>query len=114
MNALIIAIRGAPRLLRITADPCRGTTAAVENQLQQDLKPQAPNRCWAGDINYIRTKSDWLYVEGWIDLFSRRVVGWKLETRMGAALVIEDLGRALGHRKVEPDQLLIHTDQGRQ
>ena len=42
------------------------------------------------------------------------MVGWKLETRMDAALVIEALNRALGHRLVEPAQLLIHTDQGSQ
>jgi transposase InsO family protein len=47
-------------------------------------------------------------------LFSRRIVGWKLDARMDAPLVIEALGRALGHRQVEPDQLLINTDQGTQ
>jgi len=47
-------------------------------------------------------------------LFSRRIVGWKLDARMDALLVIEALGRALGHRRVEPDQLLINTDQGTQ
>ncbi len=50
----------------------------------------------------------------WIDLFSRRVVGWKLDLRMNAALVIEALNRALGHRPVEPEMLLLHTDQGSQ
>ena len=48
----------------------------------------------------------------WIDLFSRRVVGWKLDHRMDATLAIEALNRALGHRRVEPKQLLVHTDQG--
>ena len=50
----------------------------------------------------------------WIDLFSRRVVGWKLDERMDAALVIEALNRALGQRRVKAEQLLIHTDQGSQ
>jgi transposase InsO family protein len=40
------------------------------------------------------------------------VVGWTLDQRMDAALVIEALNRALGHRQVEPAQLLLHTDQG--
>ena len=98
--------------------PCskgsRGTPGVVENLLQQDFQPPAPNRCWAGDITYIRTSSGWRYLAVWIDLFSRHVVGWKLDHRMDAALVIEALSRALGHRQVEPDQLLIHTDQGSQ
>ena len=86
----------------------------VENLLQQDFQPPAPNRCWAGDITYIRTSSGWRYLAVWIDLFSRRVVGWKLDQRMDAALVIEALNRALGHRRVESEKLLIHTDQGSQ
>ena len=47
-------------------------------------------------------------------IYSRRVVGWKLDQRMDAALVIEALNRALGHRRVESEKLLIHTDQGSQ
>ena len=95
----------------------------VENLLQQDFQPPAPNRCRAGDITYIRTSSGWRYLAvshrevrstDWIDLFSRRVVGWKLDHRMDAALVIEALNRALNHRLVEPELLLIHTDQGSQ
>ena len=91
-----------------------GTAGVVENLLQQDFHPPAPNRCWAGDITYIRTTAGWRYLAVWIDLFSRRVVGWKLDHRMDAALVIEALNRALGLRRVEPETLLLHTDQGSQ
>jgi len=98
--------------------PCskasRGAAGVAENLLQQDFQPPAPNRCWAGDITYIRTTAGWRYLAVWIDLFSRRVVGWALDQRMDAALVIETLNRALGHRQVEPAQLLLHTDQGSQ
>jgi transposase InsO family protein len=98
--------------------PCskasRGAVGVVENLLQQEFQPPASNRCWAGEITYIRTSSGWRYLAVWIDLFSRRVVGWTLDARMDTALVIEALSRALGHRQVEPDQPLIHTDQGSQ
>ncbi len=98
--------------------PCRnsGSTAAevVENLLQQEFSPAAPNRCWAGDITYIRTTAGWRYLAVWIDLYSRRVVGWALGATMEATLVLEALNRALGHRQIEPDRLLIHTDQGSQ
>jgi putative transposase len=85
-----------------------GAVGVVENLLQQDFRPLAPNRCWAGVITYIRSTSGWRYLAVWIDLFSRRVVGWTLDQRMDAALVIEAFSRALGHRQVAPDQLLIH------
>ena len=98
--------------------PCRnsGSKAAgiAENLLLQEFSPAAPNRCWAGDITYIRTTGGWRYLAVWIDLYSRRVVGWAMGATMEAALVLESLNRALGHRRIEPDQLLIHTDQGSQ
>ena len=34
----------------------------AENLLQQEFNPAAPNRCWAGDITYIRTTADWQYL----------------------------------------------------
>ena len=111
---------GSPRIhqeLRATGRPCSkasGATAVAENLLEQDFTPPAPNRCWAGDITDIRTTSGWRYLAVWMDLFSRRVVGWRLGTSMEASLVLEALNRALGQRQVEPDQLLIHTDQGSQ
>jgi len=98
--------------------PCksgsRGTHGVAENLLQQESQPPEPNRCWAGDITYIRTTAGWRYLAVLIDLFSRRVVGWKLVERMDAALVIEALNRALCQRQVKAEQLLIHTDQGSQ
>jgi transposase InsO family protein len=86
----------------------------AENLLQQEFQPPAPNRCWAGDITYVRSTAGWRYLAVWIDLFSRRVVGWKLDQRMDAALVVEALNRALGHRQVDSAQLLVHTDQSSQ
>ncbi len=84
----------------------------VENLLQQEFSPAAPNRCWAGDITYIRTTAGWRHLAVWIDLYSRRVVGWAMGATMVATMVLEALNRALGHRQIEADQLLVHTDQG--
>lgn len=99
---------------RPSSKASRGAGGVAENLLQQDFQPPAPNRCWAGDITYIRTTAGWRYLAVWIDLSSRRVVGWTLDQRMDAALVVEALNRALGHRQVEPEWLLLHTDQGSQ
>ncbi len=72
--------------------------------LDRQFQPTEPNRCWAGDITYIRTT----------DLFSRHVVGWKLGSTLEASLIIEALERAMGQREVKPEQLLIHMDRGSQ
>ena len=102
------------KAFRPCSRPSGGAAGVAENLLQQDFQPPAPNRCWAGDITYIRTTAGWRYLAVWIDLFSRRVIGWKLDQRMDAALVVEAINRALGQRHVKPEQLLIHTDQGSQ
>ena len=98
--------------------PCRNTASkaagVAENLLQQEFSPAAPNRCWAGDITYIRTTTGWRYLAVWIDLYSRQVVGWAMGASIEATLVLEALNRALGHRQIEADQLLVHTDQGGQ
>lgn len=91
--------------------PCRNpgnrANGVAENLLQQKFSPAAPNRCWAGDITYIRTTAGWRYLAVWIDFYSRRVVGWAMGATMEAALVLEALNRAPGHRLIEADQLLI-------
>ncbi len=52
--------------------PCRNpgnlANGVAENLLQQEFSPTAPNRCWAGDITYIRTTAGWRYLAVWIDL----------------------------------------------
>ncbi|WP_396122300.1 DDE-type integrase/transposase/recombinase [Cyanobium sp. ATX 6A2] len=63
-------------------------------------------------MTYLRTTAGWRYLAVWIDLFSRRVVGWTLDQRKDAALVVEALHSPLAHRLVEPEQLLRHVDQG--
>ena len=86
----------------------------AESLLDRQFNPSEPNRYWCGDITYVRTSEGWRYLSVWMDLYSRRIVGWKLGSSMEAKLVTEALNRALGLRKINPDQLLIHTDQGGQ
>ena len=110
-SALKAKTRRGFRLCRNAGNRASGV---AENLLLQEFSPAAPNRCWAGDITYIRTTAGWRYLAVWIDLYSRRVVGWTMGATMEATLVLEALNRALGHRQIESDHLLVHTDQGSQ
>jgi putative transposase len=69
---------------------------------------------WAGDITYIETADGWRYLAVWMDLHSRRIIGWALRETLDASLVTEALDRAFGCRSVNLDELMIHTDQGSQ
>ena len=83
------------------------------NELKRKFNVKGPNQKWVGDITYIRTLEGWQYLAVFIDLYSRRVVGWAMDKRMTAQLVKTALLRALWSRKPTRG-LIIHTDQGSQ
>jgi putative transposase len=81
------------------------------NLLGQDFKTQLPNAIWVSDITYIWTDEGWLYLATTMDLFSRGVVGWSMDSRMKSSLVVSALDMALKAR--EPMKGLIHhSDRG--
>src|SRR5690606_37215215 len=73
----------------------------------------APNQRWVADFTYIWTAEGWLYLAAVMDLFSRRIVGWSMQSAMTAQLVIDALMMAVW-RRGKPDALLHHSDQGSQ
>ena len=83
------------------------------NLLNRAFMAEKPNQKWTSDITYIRTKEGWLYLAVVLDLFSRRIVGWAMSTRITSDLVINALKMAIKQRK--PDAgLLHHSDRGSQ
>src|ERR1700756_4653143 len=79
----------------------------------KEIEPSAPNQVWVSDITYVSTLEGWLYLAVILDLFSRRVVGWKLGESLEAELVVTALRNALVLR--QPDEgLYFHSDRGSQ
>src|SRR5205814_2288011 len=70
-----------------------------------------PNQLWVADITYIPTAAGFLYLAVVLDAFSRRVVGWAMETHLRTELVLAALEMAIGQRK--PSDVIHHSDQGR-
>jgi putative transposase len=91
-----------------------GIRAVAGNLLNRQFCPVRPDLVWAGDITYIDTTDGWRYLAVWMDLHSRRIIGWALRETLDASLVTEALDRAFGCRSVNLDELMIHTDQGSQ
>jgi len=83
------------------------------NELSRNFTVSYPNQVWVGDITEIKTESGKLYLAAYIDLYSRKVVGWSIEPHMRSELVEIALKRALWSRK-PPKGLMVHTDQGSQ
>ena len=84
-----------------------------ENVLNREFSPAAPDRAYASDITYVWTQEGWLYLAVVIDLFSRKIVGWSMSSRMKASLVCDALTMALWQRKPKPG-LIVHSDRGSQ
>lgn len=74
---------------------------------------QAKNQVWVGDITYIPTASGFLYLAVFIDLFSRKTVGWAMDTNLRHILATSAFNQAYGREHPEKG-LLVHTDQGSQ
>jgi len=83
------------------------------NRLNNGFAVDAPNKVWSTDFNYIRTDEGWLYLCIFLDLFSRRVVGWATSNRINAQLAVSALEAAIGRRNPE-EGLVAHSDRGSQ
>lgn len=91
-----------------------GKPAVVaSNQLARQFDPGIANQARVTDITYIRTHEGWLYLAVVLDRFSRKVVGWAMQSTMHTELVLQALMMAVWRRK-PPAGLLVHSDKGTQ
>ena len=83
------------------------------NRLQRQFNPDAPDKRWVTDITYIRTHEGWLYLAVVVDLFSRKIIGWSMQSRMTKDMVLNAMLMAVWRRNPQRS-VLVHSDQGSQ
>ena len=83
------------------------------NVLDRQFDPVMPNQAWVTDITYIKTHEGWLYLGTVMDLFSRRIIGWLMQSRITKELALDALLVAVWRRKPKKG-VLVHSDQGSQ
>ncbi len=81
------------------------------NLLNRKFKTFRPNQVWVTDITYIPTMTGWLYLVVFLDLYSRKVVGWSVSTRLKTEFVTAALKKAIRARQPAKG-LMIHSDRG--
>ena len=86
-------------------------TNVSDNLLGRKFAVDEPNRKWVSDITYIKVGRIWLYLAVVLDLFSRKVVGWALDTHMRESLILDAFTMAVSQRDLK-DNALIHSDRG--
>jgi putative transposase len=105
-------LMGRPaRRFRITTttDP---STAPAPNHLNQRFTVARRNAVWAADITALPTQQGWVYLAVLLDLYSRRIVGWALDTTLETRLVLTAWHRAVARRRTAPR--VHHSDRGTQ
>ena len=78
--------------------------------MEQNFKTDNKNKIWVGDITYIKTREGFLYLMVYLDVFTRKVVGWSMNKRMTEELAIEALQTAIWAEN-PPSGLVVHTDR---
>jgi transposase InsO family protein len=99
---------------RIRTTDSRHDLPIAPNRLNRDFSAQRPNEKWVADITYIDTSDGWLYLALVMDVFSRKIVGWAMETHREESLVEQALRMALFRRQPAVGELLHHSDRGGQ
>jgi putative transposase len=84
------------------------------DRVNRQFHAPAPNVLWVSDFTYVATWQGFVYVAFVIDVFARRIVGWRVSRTANAGFVLEALEQALHQRKPAQDKLVHHSDRGSQ
>lgn len=108
----LCAIQPKSFVPRTTQSPAGMKRSA--NLLLGRKPPTAPDQVWVGDITYLPLEAGgWCYLATWLDVFSRRIVGWSVKDHMRESLVIEAFSVAVS-RRCPAAGLIVHSDGGGQ
>ncbi|NBA05815.1 IS3 family transposase [Streptococcus pyogenes] len=91
----------------------RRSSLTRPNLVNQCFQATGKNKLWLGDLTYIPTQEGILYVSVFIDVYSRKIVGWAMGRRMQDKLVTEAFNQAYNREKPK-EGVIVHTDQGSQ
>jgi putative transposase len=104
------AVRGGRRVRTTVPD------GAVERAdlVGRCFSSAAPNRLWVADLTYVGTRGGMVYAAFVVDVYSRRIVGWRSASHMRTDLVLDALEMAIWARNERMEDLIHHSDRGSQ
>ena len=108
-----LGLQGAIRGKKFKTTVTDESSARPLDLVDRDFNATRPNQLWVSDFTYVATWRGFTYVAFVIDVFARKIVGWRASTSMRADLVLDALEQAL-HDRSDADQnrLVHHSDQG--
>ena len=93
-----------------TTIPDKALPCPLDKVNRQFYAP-APNVLWVSDFTYVATWQGFVYVAFVIDVFARRLIGWRVSRRATAGFVLDALEQAIHQRRPAQDQLVHHSDR---
>ncbi|WP_088178478.1 IS3 family transposase [Methyloversatilis thermotolerans] len=110
-----LGLRGVVRGRKVRTTVADPKVACPLDKVNRQFSAERPNQLWVSDFTYVSTWQGWLYVAFVVDVFARRIVGWRVSTSMSTDFVLDALEQALYARQPERDSSLIHhSDRGSQ
>lgn len=108
-------LRGVVRGKKVRTTMPDLAAARPSDKVQRVFYAQRPNQLWVSDFTYVSTWQGFVYVAFVIDVFARRIVGWRVSSSMRTDFVLDALEQALYERKLgDDDGLIHHSDRGSQ
>ena len=110
-----LGLQGARRGKTVRTTVPDASVPCPLDRVNRQFKADRPNQLWVSDFTYVSTWQGWLYVAFVVDVFARRIVGWRVSTAMTTDFVLDALEQALYDRPpTSQDTLIHHSDRGSQ
>jgi len=110
-----LGLKGVLRGKKVITTNPDNSQLCPDDKVNRVFKADRPNQLWVSDFTYVPTWSGTVYVAFVIDVFARRIVGWRVSTSMATQFVLDALEQAILQRKTPDNKALIHhSDRGSQ
>jgi transposase InsO family protein len=110
-----LGLEGACRGKKVRTTISDSKAPCPLDRVNRVFKAERPNQLWVSDFTYVSTWQGWLYVAFVIDVYARRIVGWRVSRSMHTDFVLDALEQALYDRQPERAESLVHhSDRGSQ
>jgi putative transposase len=109
-----LGLQGARRGKAVRTTTPDAAAPCPLDRVNRVFKAERPNQLWVSDFTYVSTWQGWLYVAFVIDVFARRIVGWRVSRTMQTDFVLDALEQALYERQPAANALVHHSDRGSQ
>ncbi len=108
-----MGLRGAVRGRRFKTTVADEVADRPLDLVERDFRATRPNELWVSDLTYVATWRGFVYVAFVIDVFSRRIVGWRVSSSLRSDLALDALEQAISERQDDAAEALVHhSDRG--